>query len=434
MKILSVLFKYSHKTAICVFILILTQSNASSEQLLIPKQIPIPKEYFGLHIHRASSKEWPDTNFGSWRLLDAGVSWMNIQPVNNKWDFSKLDNYAHLAKNKHIDLLLPLAYPATWAASKPEEKGPYGSGSASPPKNMDIWQTFITKIAERYDNKVWGTIRNYEIWNEANEPGFFTGTQEELLKLAEVAYTTIKKVNTENKLLSPSAVGGYGAFDWLDAYLALGGGKYADVMAFHFYVPTEPPEAMVTKISHVKAVLKKHQQAEKPLWNTETGWWIQYTDGTVANNTSVDNTWLNLSPNEGAAFVSRALILGWAAGVERFYWYAWDNQNMGLIEPTSHSLKPSGVAFKTTETWLTGNVLSECKEDNENLWVCNLITNNKTTAKIVWTTHGDRSYSIPSDWKNNSIIINHLDGTTESLTTNKLSINKMPVLIYPSTY
>jgi hypothetical protein len=430
MKISSTIFYLFQKTSLCIFVLILTQSKAYAEQVLIPKQIPIPKEYFGLHIHKASSTQWPDTNFGSWRLLDAGVSWMNIQPEANNWDFSSLDNYAHLAKNKHIDLLMPLAYPATWASSKPEEKGPYGLGSAAPPKNMDIWQTFITKLAQRYNNnKAWGTIRNYEIWNEANEPGFFIGTQDELLKLAETAYTAIKNVNPDNKLLSPSAVGGYGAFDWLDAYLAKGGGNYADIMAYHFYVPTETPEAMVTKINQVKAVLKKHKQSDKPLWNTETGWWIQYTDGTPATNNSVDKTWLNLSPSEGAAFVSRALILGWAAGLDRFYWYAWDSQNMGLIEPTTHTLKPAGLAFKTTEAWLTGNTLSECKEDNNGLWVCDLINSDGTLSKILWTTTKEISYEIPKDWQNSPVNLSHLDGKNELIINNNFVVTDTPVLL-----
>ena len=48
---------------------------------------PVPLHYFGLHIHRAVPTKrfpqpsvWPTITFGEWRLLNALVSWPQIEP------------------------------------------------------------------------------------------------------------------------------------------------------------------------------------------------------------------------------------------------------------------------------------------------------------------------------------------------------------------
>ena len=410
------------------FILTLFSTAAWSSQVLIPQQIPVPKEYFGLHIHHASPTQWPETQFGSWRLIDAYVNWFNLQEKRGNWDFTKLDDHAFLAHKKGIDLLMPLAFSPKWASAKPDEKGPYGSGSAAPPKDINDWRNYITKIAKRYNDTIRGKIRNFELWNEVNEPGFFSGGQDDLLILAKEAYTLIKEVNPANRLVSPSGVGG-GAFRWLESYFEKGGGNYADIIGFHFYIPSEAPEAMVPNINKLKEILKRYGLEKKPLWNTEMGWWIDYEDGTPPNESSVGKDWTKLNPNQGAAFVSRALILGWAAGLDRFYWYAWDNQNMGLIEPTTHKLKSSGEAYNSMARWMTRATVSQCKEDNDGLWECILIRDNGEQARIVWATGNEQTYELPAEWKTSLVKLNHLNGKSEYLTENKFIVRDIPVLI-----
>jgi Glycosyl hydrolases family 39 len=426
----SVSFKCDFRKLILAgLILAIVSSTGWSGQLLIPPQIPVPKEYFGLHIHRAlTTTKWPEIEFGSWRLLDAYVSWVNLQSSQTKWDFRKLDAITHLSQQKNIDLLMPLAFTPQWAAAKPTEKGPYGPGSASPPKDLADWKNYISKIAIRYNKTILGNINTFEIWNEVNERGFFTGTQEEMLALSKEAYSVIKEVNTANRLVSPSGVGWKG-ISWLESYLEKGGSKYADIISFHFYVPSDAPEAMVSNIQKVQKIMLRLGIQNKPLWNTEMGWWIAYEDGTKESASSVNSDWLKLTPKQGAAFVSRALILGWAAGLERFYWYAWDSKNMGLIEPTNHKLKFSGQAFGTTVQWMMGATVKQCAELKGSVWECILLRNNTEHARIVWTTGIEQDYKLPADWKIPSIKLHFLNGEFKNITNSKIKVSEMPILL-----
>src|SRR5439155_20061230 len=46
---------------------------------------PVPREYWGLHIHRAGALgSWPAA-FGAWRLWDARVAWPNLEPSPGQW-------------------------------------------------------------------------------------------------------------------------------------------------------------------------------------------------------------------------------------------------------------------------------------------------------------------------------------------------------------
>ena len=61
-------------------------------------------------------------------------------------------------------------------------------------------------------------------------------------------------------VLTPSAVGGYGP-PWMSRFLAAGGGKYADIMAFHGYLaPDADAETIIHTIADFKAVFAKHGQ------------------------------------------------------------------------------------------------------------------------------------------------------------------------------
>ena len=203
-----------------------------------------------------------------------------------------------------------------------------------------------------------------------NYKAFYSGSQEQLIELARIAYETLKEVDPEIVLVSPSVVGSDRHLKWLDDYLAKGGGRYADVISYHFYVPKEPPEAMLPLVAQVREIMRKNGQANKPLWNTETGWWLQNHPDTPPTGSAAPD-WLKLDSDRASAYVARALILGWAAGLSRYYWYAWDNLDMGMIEPGSLTPKPVTTAYSAVTQWLLGNSMKGCERSGA-LWVCGL--------------------------------------------------------------
>lgn len=409
----------------------LAYSLSKSIKRLQPPTMAINRRYFGQHMHRADAgTPWPSVHFGSWRLWDAYVAWPYLEPKRGEWDFKRLDKYVAMAELTGVEILLPLGLTPVWASARPHEKSRYSPGNAAEPVSMEDWRNYVRTVARRYKDR----IRHFEFWNEPNMPwgpqgSFFSGSVESAVALTREAYTVLKEVDAGNRLAAPAATGGGAHLDWLERYFAAGGKQYLDVLSYHFYVAERAPEAMLPLVNKVREIASRHGLADKPLWNTEAGWWIENRGG-MKNNDGLASGWKQLSAEESAAYVARALILGWAAGLERYYWYSWDHGNMGLIEPTSKTLKPAGVAYATVLRWLDGTVMTGC-EAADGLWLCTLKRSDGSTARIVWREAGEQMpWKVPANWAAREV--ETLEGARRKLPSAVANIvlGQKPVLVF----
>lgn len=338
--------------------------------------------YIGMHMHRADQgTEWPKGAFGSWRLWDAYVGWKDLEPTRGNWNFSRLDRYVGMATLTGVDILLPFGVPPAWASARPSEKGPYGSGTAAEPTNIADWENYVRTVALRYK----GRIRHFDVWNEVNEAGFYTGSIKKLVELTCAAQKVLKSVDSSNMLVSPSMVGEGREPELFGEFLAAGAARCVDIVGYHFYVPKGEPEALVPLVARVRAVMKKAGVGALPLWNTEFGWWIENSDGYPESG--VSKSWHRVSETELASFIARSLIIGKSLGIERFYWYAWDNYGMGLISPSTGKLKPGAVAFNTVAEWLAQGDIKSCVESNLQ-WRCDMSAPAGQRRYVAWMTGG----------------------------------------------
>lgn len=407
---------------------------ATNSRKLTPPTGAIPDSYFGMHIHRAGRTQpwlahgdaltaWPSAKFGSWRLWDAYVSWPYLEPQRGNWDFTLLDRYAAMAELTEVNILLPLGLTPPWASARPLEKSSYSPGNAAEPLDIGDWRNYVRTVAKRYK----GRIRDYELWNESNIPGFFSGRPEDMVELAREAYGILKAIDPENRLAAPATTGDKSNLKWLDRYLGLGGKQYLDILSHHFYVAETKPEAMLPYIERVRRIAARHGLSNIPLWNTESGWWI---DNSQSQNSraGIGEGWMLLGPTEAAACVSRALILGWAAGLERYYWYSWDHVSMGLLEPATKALKPAGRAYAKTLEWLQGAIVDSCSTQS-GVWVCALKRDNKN-AWIAWAADNQPiDWKIPSAWGVQEI--ESLEGAKHILSERsaKIGLEQKPIFL-----
>jgi hypothetical protein len=360
-------------------------------QRLVPPREAIPPSLFGLHIHHLNhGTPWPAVSFGSWRLWDAYVAWPNVEPQKGRWDFSQLDSYVSLAESHGVEILLPLGLTPAWASSRPEQKSGYGPGNAAEPRDISDWRDYVRQVATRYK----GRIHAYEIWNEPNLSDFFSGRPEQMLELARAGYSVLKEVDKTVIVVSPSATSQSG-IDWLEHYLKLGGGAYADVIGFHLYVTPEPPEAMLGRGQDLRAVLMEANWADKPVWNTEAGWLIENRRSEVRPQTSSFSKVLTLE--EASAYVARSYVLNWAMGISRFYFYSWDSEVGGLTEADGRTMKPPAAAYGEIENWLVGARMVSCLFDQRNTWSCEL-SRPGYRAWIVWNPTRAMEFKIPESW------------------------------------
>jgi hypothetical protein len=386
---------------------------------LAPPMQPVPETYFGMHIHgidfpmRTTNRltAWPDVPFGAWRLHDAYVRWVDLEPRRNEFNFTHLDKYVATAQQKHVKVLLPLYASPQWASARPTEVSRTGTpGTAAEPADMEDWRNFVRTVATRYK----GRIEAYEIWNEPNLTMYWTGSVKQLVDLSREAFRIIKSVDPDALLVLPACTSGNGP-QFLDDFLKQGGGQYGDVIGYHFYV-SGAPEAIVDMAAHVKDILRANH-VDKPVWNTESGW----HDPSPFPSDEL-----------GAAYVSRALIVAWAAGISRFYWYSWDGHGWVSLEMVDIAddvtKKPAAKAYATIEQWLLGATVRSCDSAVGGEWTCEIGRKGKRQW-IVWNTNGAATFAAPADW--HAKYDTPLLGSKEKLKTAQIRIGLIPTLLEP---
>jgi|SRR5579872_2551045 len=401
-------------------VLFATLLCSAQEQHLRPSANPIPKTYFGLHIHRgATTTPWPTVPFGSLRLWDTYTTWADLEPQKGKWNFTLLDKFVDLATQHGVEVLLPIGMPPPWASSRPNEAPDFRKGSAAEPRNMEDWDEYVRTLGMRYK----GRVHYWEVWNEPNLKQFYTGDTEHLVALQREAYGILTRIDPANRLISPSPTGDYTGPSWVDSFLSAGGGDFANIIGFHLYVSPKAPEAMVPLIQHVQKVLaSKKLLAYKPIWDTETGWYI-HSDTKDIHGTSVFPV---IESTDAAAYLARAYILTWAAGVQRFFWYDWDSDAMGLTEGGITPKRAAG-AYEETYNWLVDAVMTACDADSSETWVCQISRDGNYRGYIIWNPRGSRDFNVPGNWK--VFYQRDIVGNSRPISSSRIPIGGSPILL-----
>lgn len=340
----------------------------------------VTASYFGMDIGYPDKVAWPPIPFGTLRLWDSSVTWLDIEPKKGQWEFGRLDKLVSQAQAHHVDVVLPLAMSPEWASARPKEFCPYmHGGCAAEPAEMQDWIDYVDKIARRYRGKV----HYYEIWNELNAASFWSGKPEAMIALMRVAYREIKRIDPTAKVISPSIVGS--SYDVLNRMLDLGMGQHADIIGWHLYMSPSPPEVLGPVVGILRAILQAHH-IDKPIWNTESNWLPP----------------LKLSERMDAAYVIRSMVVTRGSGLDRFIWYQWDNHEgvtVAMLKAGNVQITQAATAYATLYRWLVGNVLDGCNADASSVWSCGVEFAGGQRGQIVWHPNGPVRISKFPGWK-----------------------------------
>ena len=131
-----------------------------------------------------------------------------------------------------------------WASSHPGDikcAAGGGPGQCDAPNDLNPngtgtdqhWKDFVTAIATRSA----GRIHFWEMWNEGGNPGRWSGTSTQLVRMVSDARTIILSIDPTAVILSPSAgIRSQAELAWWKRFLAAGGGAYVDGIAIHAYL------------------------------------------------------------------------------------------------------------------------------------------------------------------------------------------------------
>lgn len=340
----------------------------------------------GVHVHEPGVAQGLGPSFGAYRLWDTGTAWRRLEPQRGAWAFERLDAYVALAERQQRPVMLTLGSTPEWASARPQEPCSYGQGCAAPPADLRDWRRYVEAVSRRYR----GRIECYEIWNEVRfhhgedprdrggAPMFYSGTLDELLALTRIAAEVIRAQDPKACVLAPS-FHVYG--DWirnLDRYLAAGAARWIDGISFHFYA--DRPERSVGALREVGRTLARHGLSGARLWNTEFGFPAAVFEGDARRGERERRL---------AALIARSAILGASYGVERSYWYAYDNRKMGLYHAARAELAGFESALQGLADALRDQRFSGCGPLQGELWRCMTTGPDGRGGMVLWSAARD---------------------------------------------
>jgi hypothetical protein len=347
-------------------------------------------------------------------LWDDNEKWSDINTASGVYDWTGLDNWLSKAQSANMDVLYTFGATPQFAATNPPPSGCLSptiySCSAPVDLNADgtgsdaYFSAFVTALVTHAA----GRIAYYELWNEADSPGFWGGTTAQMVRMGQDAAAIIRSLDPNARILSPSAHGGTMA-TWFDSYIAAGGGPNFDIVNVHMRgVPllNSTPEEFLTIYGEVETELQARNLTSLPLWDDE--WGIKIGELT--------------DPDMLEGFDSRSAILRAGVGLQRQYIYQWDS-----ISPYGLQGNGSGTAWDQVASWLVGHSISPCVA-NGTVYTCQL-----DKGQIVWDTAQSCSngvcststYTYPSGY----VYSHDVAGTRTTLTGTTVQIGYKPILL-----
>lgn len=364
----------------------------------------IPSTYFGLTVNHNESIPFPAAlTFGAIRSWDAtNLSWDNVNTAPGVYDWSGFDAWMSYVAGHGLDVLYTFGRTPRWASSNPGAPTGYGPGQCAPPTNISDWDNFVTAIVKRAA----GRIKYWELWNEPQDRTEYCGSIIQMVAMAQHAYNIIKAASPDFQVITPATLYDNGAGPkWLNVYFADGGTSYADIVSFHGYLNAFA-EDHIQVIQDYKNVTEKYNLQSKPLWNTESDW----------GNTK--------GPENQAAYLVKYYLMQWAQGLNRFYWYAYDNPRFGTLY-SKRTLTPAGIAYQQVSKWMIGATQAEpCAEDSSATWTCGLTRPGGYQALAVWNAAKGIRYRPTSQFKT----YRDITGASHSI-FGPLPIGDAPVLL-----
>lgn len=402
----------------------------------------IPSTFFG------TSAGAPDAG-GQYPTVPIGaighpglLPWPTIQPQDgdpNHAQWAYYDAQVDKAVAHGVPMYISFGWTPRWALAPAEQETGCVQGSnicTLPPDDIANWTSFVSLLATRYAGKV----RYYEIWNEANGPGFYTGTVQQLVALAQAAYGAIKAADPSAIVVAPTASGAYAkATAWLASYFQAGGAQWADACGAHAYptyatVPFPFPEkdddqngSILQRLTAFRQTCDAAGLSGKPLVMSEGSWG--------------PNAYL-MNEAERVAWLARYEILQASAaptlGLAATYWYAWGPEGTtsdggvtgyGSVTAPDYTPAPSGIALGQIHEWLVGAAVSPCAPSTDGATYSCAVTRASDPSYrglLLWKVATTQTSDVAIDALYTQV--RRLDGTTNAAAS-PFTVDMTPVLL-----
>jgi hypothetical protein len=396
-------------------------------------QAQVPAAFFGMGV--STSLDFPKVTYGT--MSHPPVAWTTIEGQGRgTYNWINMDpfvNHAPKDANGVAQVVVTMGWTPGWAVA--DHKHCFTTITKTvactvPPDNMQDWIDFLTTLVAHYNGVHASHVKYYEIWNEANDPLFWTGGVPAMVQMGQLAYPILKS-DPYSIVTTPSVIWNQG-IPFITAYLQAGGANYADALTFHGYpsatgsksqTPVPMPESSASTnapiqnmVADFRAIADENGMLGKPIASTEGGWGVH---GVSDQDTQM-------------AWIAHYEIVqaGLAASDNLVFqtWFTWGHSNSGTIETTAGNPTKAGYAYDVVRTWLTGQTVQPCTTSG-NIWSCQVGAN-----LIVWdssqTCSGGVCTSAPYTPPN--VYTQFVDLTATSYTiSGPIALGVKPVMLEP---
>ena len=136
-----------------------------------------------------------------------------------------------------------------------------------------------------------------------------------------------------------------------------------------------------------------------------------------------------MTDSQKAAYVAQEYLLIWSSGkVDRYYWYAWDNTEIGSLWDASQGIHPAGTAYDLIAHWLIGSThgTKPCNQGSDGTWTCALTLSTGYPAEIIWNPLASQTITVDTSFATYETLSN---STVHSIANHQVAIGPLPVLV-----
>jgi hypothetical protein len=305
------------------------------------------------------------------------VRWDWVEPSRDQWTWTCMDRAINDERARGLDILGQLDYTAGWAVGKSDRV-------VYDPPPLDLWQNYVIQTVSRYKDR----IHAWEVWNEPNNPVFWTGSRDQYMALLVVTHDAIKQADPSALVVGPAITGV--DTDWLNAMPW----DKIDVLGLHMYVPPaflndQGYSYFNQGLPNLAQIVSQH--GNKPIWLTELGYSSQSgPDPWHVGDEGLQARYLAEFLAETTAFVG--------LNIERLLPYDFNDDTpgggFGLTRNDWSSQKPAFAAFHTLVGQLDGATGQGRANLGAGVFAFQFSRNGQTTL-VVWSAN-NTTVTIPS--------------------------------------
>lgn len=232
----------------------------------------------------------------------------------------------------------------------------YASGVLTP-SGEKAWAEYCQAVGKDFAQQAKDdSVRFYQITWEPNFPWGYNGTDEQLIKIYEIAYTYLHKVDAAAFVLGANLTGAFtdSGIKQHEVLLKKGLGNFIDGFAVHAY-ELSPSRDTALQIRRFRAMVKRCAGRDIPVYITEQGF---ATGEKVENELTQAHVliWDNLmSLGEGIQFNMNFYITDYKRAQEFGYGFYYNHDPKRGYGPPKSSPKPVAPAYAAMTFLLDGS-------------------------------------------------------------------------------